>query len=261
MLPWNRKTCKLIVFSDLDGTILDERYNFDDVYPMIKQLIALSIPIVLCSSKTRVEIEYYRDIMGIRDPFIVENGAAIFLPKGHFHLKDCWTRETNQYCVVQLGVSYSSIRNKLEEIKTELDQDIKGFGDMSAEEISSDTGLPLNLAKKAKQREYTEPFTFTGELAKLHSVVRQSGLSMTTGGKYCQLMGNHDKGKAARYLTKLYLGHYDRLGTIGVGNEGNDLEMLKSVDLPFFISHPDEIRSTWEKVVCSAKQMLQVSES
>jgi mannosyl-3-phosphoglycerate phosphatase len=73
---------RTIVFSDLDGTLLDENYSFEVAQPVIARLKALKVPIVLCSSKTRMEIEYFRTKMEINDPFISENGAAIFVPTG-----------------------------------------------------------------------------------------------------------------------------------------------------------------------------------
>ncbi len=252
----NKKACKPIIFSDLDGTLLNEKYSFADVLPMVKRLVALNVPIILSSSKTRREIEYYRRGLGIDTPFIVENGAAIFIPKGYFHLKNDWVKQTDQYDVIELGIAYSSIRKELEAIEKELNHEITGFGDLTAEEIARDTGLTIELAELAKHREYSEPFLYNGEQKELCSITRKKGLRITKGGKYFTLNGDHDKGSAVSCLKELYSAEFEQLRTMGVGNECNDVEMLEAVDVPFFIARSKEMRQKWEKVVGAVSSLL-----
>jgi Predicted hydrolase (HAD superfamily) len=108
---------KIIIFSDLDGTILDETYSFKETQPTIQKLQALNAAIVLNSSKTKAEIEYYRAKLSINDPFISENGSAIFIPKNHFKTHYKFSRETSQYNIIELGIPYSTLRKKLKTIK------------------------------------------------------------------------------------------------------------------------------------------------
>jgi mannosyl-3-phosphoglycerate phosphatase len=255
-LKLNSKPCQPIVFSDLDGTLLDKKFSYANVLPMVKRLVAANIPLVLCSSKTRGEIEYYRKKFRIDAPFIVENGAAIFVPKGYFHARNYWTRQTNQYDIIELGIAYSSIRRILGEIKKESNLKIKGFGDMTVAEIARETGLSTELAELSKQREYSEPFTFNGKQEKLYSIIRKKGLRITNGGKYFHLMGNHDKGRAVSRLKELYCEKFNQLRTIAVGNQCNDLEMLEAVDIPFLVGRPEEMNDVWEKVVYVALQVF-----
>ncbi len=75
---------KPVIFADLDGTFLDEGYRYGHTKPIVNQLSALGGSVIFCSSKTRDEIEFYRKVVGIKEPFIVENGAAIYIPKDYF---------------------------------------------------------------------------------------------------------------------------------------------------------------------------------
>jgi mannosyl-3-phosphoglycerate phosphatase family protein len=43
-----------------------------------------NIPLILTSAKTRLEQNKIREDLGLSDPFIVENGGAIVIPKGYF---------------------------------------------------------------------------------------------------------------------------------------------------------------------------------
>jgi hypothetical protein len=51
---------------------------------LLLELQGRLVPVILVSNKTRVEIEFCRKRMELTDPFIVENGGAIFIPKGYF---------------------------------------------------------------------------------------------------------------------------------------------------------------------------------
>ena len=76
------KLSTLLVFSDLDGSLLDHyTYSFLEALPTVNLLEQLNIPLVLASSKTRAEIIELRSALGNRHPFIVENGAAVFIPQ------------------------------------------------------------------------------------------------------------------------------------------------------------------------------------
>lgn len=75
----------LIIFTDLDGTLLHPMtYSFEEAMPALKLCRERGIPLILCSSKTRAEIEVYRQRLKNEHPFIPENGGGIFIPKRIF---------------------------------------------------------------------------------------------------------------------------------------------------------------------------------
>jgi mannosyl-3-phosphoglycerate phosphatase len=76
---------KPIIFTDLDGTLLDySTYSFEKALPALQLLKEKDIPLIICSSKTKKEIEYYRKKLDNHHSFISENGGGIFIPKGYF---------------------------------------------------------------------------------------------------------------------------------------------------------------------------------
>lgn len=77
----SREKSLIIIFTDLDGTLLDSRYSFRKALPAIKLIKEKNIPLILCSSKTRSEIELWRKKLNNNHPFISENGGGIFIPK------------------------------------------------------------------------------------------------------------------------------------------------------------------------------------
>ena len=69
----------IIIFSDLDGTILHRsNFKFDKIKKYIKKLISHKIIVVPNTSKTELEIKDFMKELGIKLPFICENGSAIY---------------------------------------------------------------------------------------------------------------------------------------------------------------------------------------
>ena len=68
----------LWVVSDVDGTLMDHSYDLTPAKETIKKLQKISIPVILCTSKTASEVKVIRKELNLTDPYIVENGAAIY---------------------------------------------------------------------------------------------------------------------------------------------------------------------------------------
>ena len=245
---------KTIVFADLDGSLLNDSYEYDEIESIIRHLLSLNVSIVFASSKTREEIEFYRKKMQITDPFITENGSAIMIPQNYFTLKYEFTKQALSYNIIELGTPYCIIREKLVAAKNQTGANIVGFGDMTVEEIAKDSGLPMPQARLAKKREYSEPFKIlNGNEKKVLDSISKVGLCYTRGGRYLHAMGNCDKGKATAILKNLYLEQFNRILSIGVGDSANDLNMLKIVDKPFYVKKKADKRAIWKVIESIAK--------
>ncbi|MHC1636296.1 MAG: mannosyl-3-phosphoglycerate phosphatase [Candidatus Methanospirareceae archaeon] len=226
----------IVVFTDLDGTLLDANYSYEEAKPAIELLRCHNIPIVFCSSKTAAEIEVYRSEIGIKDPFISENGAAIFIPSDYFDFPYRYTRQRRGYNIIELGTEYSVLRREIEGIRRRTGYKIVGFGDMTVEEVARDCGLSLREAELAKKREYDEAFRILeGDEEEILRMIRQDGFKYTKGGRYYHIMGDNDKGRAVRILRDLYVRKYGEVKTIGLGDSMNDLPMLEAVDIPVLV--------------------------
>lgn len=240
---------KQIVFTDLDGTLLDPiTYSYRRSLVGVKRLKQNGIPIIFCSAKTRTEQEVYRREMEVFHPFIVENGGAVFVPRGYFLLPFEHHKVVDDFLVIELGNSHKEIKKILDKIKKEGHFYFKGFSDMSAEEVALESGLDIGSAKLAKQREYDETVKFevTGdELDSALERIQQTGLNWTHGGRFYDIIGNNDKGKAVRIVRDLYRRMWGEIRTIGLGDSLNDLPMLSAVDIPILVQKTDY---TWENI-------------
>jgi len=240
---------KTIVFADLDGSLLNDKYEYGQIEPIIHQLLSLNVSIVFASSKTRNEIDFYRNKWQITDPFIIENGSAILIPENYFGIHYEFTRRVQGYNIIELGTAYCIIREKLDFVRNRIGANIIGFGDMTAEEIARDSGVPFYLAQLAKKREYSEPFKILdGSEKEVLDAIRDEGLCYTIGGRYLHALGNCDKGKATSILKNLYLKQFKTIFSIGVGDSANDLTMLKIVDKPFFVNKTADKEAVWKEI-------------
>ncbi|HXX74583.1 MAG TPA: HAD-IIB family hydrolase [Nitrospiraceae bacterium] len=240
---------QLVVYTDLDGCLLDSTtYSYEPARPALEALRAQHIPLVLVSSKTRAEIEPLRKRLSHHDPFIVENGAAVFVPRGHFDFPLERARARNSYDVIELGLPYGILRDVLKQIEKNVATTLRGFGDLSVDDVMQVTELSRQEASLAKQREYDEPYLLEGPPALIEEVCRQivmRGLRWTKGGRFFHLTGDNNKGQAAALLLRCYQrqhqlqGEGDRIETVGIGDSVNDAPLLATVDHPILVQKPD----------------------
>jgi len=240
---------KPVIFTDLDGTLLDpETYSYDGALPSVEYLRSQHIPIIFCSVKTKAEQEVYRKELQIEDPFIVENGAGIFISQGYFPFDFEYHKATDGYLIIELGIPYHRIRRILGQIRVDTGVDFRGFGDMSAEEVASLTNLDPEAAQRAKSREYGETLNLVvtpDETNRVLNAIKKTGLSYTSGSRYRDVSGPNDKGKATRILIDLFNRKSGKTRTVAIGDSLNDLPMLLSVDIPVLVQKPG---GTWEDI-------------
>jgi len=236
-----------VVFSDLDGTLLRHQdYDWSEAREAIALLALRRIPLVLTSSKTRAEIEVWRERLGNNSPFISENGGALYVPEGDPSVRLSGATPVAGYLRVEFGVPYPRLREGLSRISDALGVRLSGFGDLGREAIGRLTGLAGEDLWRCQSREYDEPFVAARPLtdadeASLAEQAAALGLRVTRGGRFHHLIGPNSKGDAARLLISAYASMGAPVTSVGVGDGPNDLELLRAVDRPVIVARPDGI--------------------
>lgn len=230
-------TC--VIFSDLDGTLLDHHtYSWEAARPALAELARRRIPWIPVTSKTRAELEVLRAKLGHAHPFIVENGAAAFIPHGYFPFSIPGTVRRDGYEVVEWGQPYAYLRQALRRAAQHSGCEVKGFGDMTDEEVAEACALPLESARLARQREYGEPFLIheAGHAWRLVDELRRERVHWTRGGRFWHICGPADKGVAVKELCRWYALPRGPIQSIGLGDSLNDLSFLRVVDVPVLMA-------------------------
>jgi mannosyl-3-phosphoglycerate phosphatase len=239
----SRHTGTVVVFTDPDGTLLEHR-----THPCVPHCEALrflavrAIPLVLCSSRTRAELEVIQQEFHFRHPFISENGGAVYLPRGYFSsLPD--PREMSGYEVIAFGGPQQHVVEALRRTAESVGVEVRGFNGMSVQEVADECGLSLGEARLAQLREYGEPFRILASDPAVHSrllnALRRAGLRCVNGGRFHHVSSGADVRRSVRTLTSLYRQWSGNVLTIGVSAGLTDSSFLREVDIPIVVLNPE----------------------
>jgi mannosyl-3-phosphoglycerate phosphatase len=222
----------ILVFSDLDGTLLDhETYSFDAARPALERLRDKNIPLILASSKTEAEMLPIAESIGIDYPLIVENGAGIARhPAAATH---------------QTDDTYAKIRSVLAALPAELKGLFASFGDWDAETVSDRTGLPVESARLAKERRFSEPGLWSGteeQRLAFQALLKDEGLMAVQGGRFFTIMPNTSKAERMRELADWYaVQGGGAVRTIALGDAANDVAMIEAADTGVIVANPAHV--------------------
>jgi mannosyl-3-phosphoglycerate phosphatase len=175
----------LIVFTDLDGTLLDhETYSFAAAQNALIELAKKKYPLVLASSKTSCEMKLLAQNLPMRVPaLIVENGAGVV-----------WTDENRP-----LAARHDALMTRLNALPATLRSSFEGFSDWGTQGVARETGLPPDQAALAARREFSEPGLWRGDDAgrvAFLAALAEAGITARQGGRFLTL--SFGAGKAER---------------------------------------------------------------
>ena len=219
---------KIVIFTDLDGTLLHNKtFKFENIRQYIKNLLSKNISIIPNSSKTKTEIINFCHELEEELPFIVENGAAIYnmnLVNSDFPEKIILSRDKEEI----LNLFFKKIPKEFISkckfvLKLKKDEQLEIFG-LSEKQLSY-----------ASDREFSVPFIFKGNKVEKNNLFRLAsdmGLTMQEGGRVINLSDNVSKSFAMKKVRRIFeKTEKQELKIIGVGDNFNDLDMLRNSDI------------------------------
>jgi len=213
----------LVVFTDLDGTLLDHAtYGWAAAQPALDRLAKIGAPVILASSKTAAEIIPIQHQLGLTGfPAIVENGAGLVgLGDGKTETQD-----------------YDRLRRVLDDLPADLRAGFRGFADMDLPEVVALTGLDTDAATRARTRAYSEPGLWNGDdisRAAFLTALKAQGVSARQGGRFLTL--SFGKTKADRMDE--VIARYSPAQTVALGDAPNDIEMLERANIGVIVANP-----------------------
>jgi len=240
-----------IIYTDLDGTLLDHNtYSFAAALPAINQCLMTNIPVIFNTSKTFKEAQYLQEQLHLKSPFILENGAAVYIPKTFAReigieldacIKTYDCLETTDYIIKVFAKPNTHWQSILADMP-HWHSSFKALSKISTDELIKLTGLHQTQAKSAQQRQYGEPLFWLGtdsEKQLFIKEIKKHGAVPIQGGRFLHINGNTDKGQAQQWLTALLKSVCSGLiQTIGLGDGMNDIPLLENSDIAVQIKSP-----------------------
>lgn len=225
-----------IVFTDLDGTLLDHHtYSYEKALEGMEILERHRAALVLVSSKTFEEMSLLHSELRLDSPLIFENGSGIA-----YYNKDSWKVEIS-------GRGIDFLKEHVDLIEQTLSKKIMLITDMNEEEISSLTGLSHERAALSKKRRATLPFIVNDkgkpgfiDMQQLNEILKEYNISVTKGGRFYHIIpGGSDKGTAVKKIIKWYTRGNEMVKTLAFGDSENDIPFFKSVNTAFIVRKHD----------------------
>ena len=225
------KKFNILIFTDLDGSLLHrDTFKFEEIKDYIKDLISIGILIIPNTSKTEKEILDFNNEIGSALPYIYENGAAI----NGLDLLD-----SNLPKELILSREKDNLINIFEKfVPLNLQTKCKWLSEMDKKKQRLIFGLEDAKLKMALDRKYSIPFIFEGtksEKKELSAIVKKKGLDLQEGGRVINLTDKVNKAKALQVFVRFFKKNNKNVKTIAVGDNYNDLDMLKISDFPCLV--------------------------
>ena len=219
----------LWVVSDVDGTLMDHSYDLTPAKETIKTLQKISIPVILCTSKTAAEVKVIRKELNLKDPYIVENGAAIYGES---------LKKVNGKII--LGEKYETLEEILSFISNDIGYKLIPLNNLTDDEATDLTGLKGNSLTLMRDRHWSMPFLnppiFLEE--RINSCCKKLKVDIFKGNRMSHLLSiNSNKGKAINALKKY--SNIQDIKIIGLGDSPNDLPLLLISDFRIVIPGAD----------------------
>lgn len=235
---------QMLVFTGLDGDMIDPGpEGIQVILPALELLRSRDVPHIIATVRSAAEILPTLQALDHYDPFIVEAGAAIYIPKDRFKINFPHQKTIGDYKVVELGTSRDTIREKLAVLRHEHNLEVVGLSELEPDQAAGIIGLSPAEYQNATRRDYSEAIIFNGEadgLARLQSIVEIMRLRLARHDHIFVLTGDHDQGSAVSFLLQLYREEYPDLPlcSIGLGDNILNAPLLYTVDTPILVRRP-----------------------
>jgi predicted mannosyl-3-phosphoglycerate phosphatase (HAD superfamily) len=230
------------MFADIDGVL-----SSLPTASLAKDLRTLegsagSVAVVLCSGRTRPELEHLSQDLGSRYPFICEHGAAAFVPVDYFPFEVPHSVPIAGYQAVEFGRSAASVIEVLRRTAERHGVTLQLFSEMSVEEVARECGLPLLCARLAKLRDYGELFRLVDSnpdvRARFLDALRGAHLRCVIGEPFDHVGASVDISIGVGMLRTLYRRLSTPAVSVGIADWHADGDVLQVVDCPVVIAAP-----------------------
>jgi predicted mannosyl-3-phosphoglycerate phosphatase (HAD superfamily) len=176
-----------------------------------------AIPAVWLTSRSRLQFDDARRKHGHTQPFIAEDGCAVYLPEGYFHLlpasdgsrvKKEATVRLGRFTCIPVAEALPAAADALQTLSQDTGVLVVTLRSLSPRELVQNTGLPQREAELARQRDFDDIFFFAGasdaEVGRFLTEGRNRNLQFRQHGVLWSAAIGPSVQRCIRELAKLY---------------------------------------------------------
>lgn len=228
-----------LVFSDVDGTFLDDRYAPPLSRSTLRRAFA-NERVVFVSGRTLPELMHLQAQIGAKVDLIGENGAFIATHEPQLaHALEAMGSQRSDGAgmrVASLAAPRAVARAKVRDVLRVSGSSAVVADELSARRFAELSGYDEDSARRALKRDYS--LLLDGLEYKVAERLRAAGLDTVFGGRWVTVIAGSNKGRAVRTYRQAAEHVFGPLGTVAVGDAANDETMLRSAERAFVIRQP-----------------------
>jgi len=212
----------IALFSDVDGTLLDDRGRLALRREQVARLRGRA-DIILVSSRTLVELAAIHRALGLTGPLLAENGAVLRIPARWRTARPLAPR------TLAIGAPVARIRPLVRRAAGAAGVEI-----VDQRDLLPDRGRSLRRTHSVCLRNWAG-----ADAERFLRALRREGLVASRSGTWITVTRGPNKGTGVRALLALARRRgaaYDV--TVAIGNEANDAPLLAAADRRFAIRNP-----------------------
>jgi mannosyl-3-phosphoglycerate phosphatase len=202
-----------------------------------------AIPLVLVTSRSRLQLDEPRRKLGHMQPFIAENGSGTFLPEGYFHLRPAKTIRLGRFTCVPVAEVQPAAQVALEALAEDTGISVVTLRSLSPREAAQNLGVPPREADLIRQRDFEELFFFAGasdkDVARFQEAAGLRSCQLRRREAVWSLAVRANLAQCIRDLSKLY----DRAlryhaNVLGIGTPEGSAELMQAADRGWILRSP-----------------------
>lgn len=229
-----------LVFSDVDGTFLDDRYAHPFAPKTLRRAFARE-RVVFVSGRTLAELLHLQEQIGASVDLIGENGAFIAThePLLAQALEAMGSRRLDEagMRVAALAAPRAVARAKVRDVLRVSGSSAVVADELTPRRFAELSGYDEASARRALRREFS--LLLDGLEYKVAERLRGAGLDTVFGGRWVTVIAGSNKGRAVRAYQQAAEHVFGPLSTVAVGDAANDETMLRSAERAFVIRQPE----------------------
>jgi mannosyl-3-phosphoglycerate phosphatase len=216
---------RVVVFTSVDGTLLDERtFDAGPAREAVARLHSAGVPVIPVSVMTLDEITPIAADLQMQHAMIVEAGGAIAR----------WSGE--RWDVEPCGPPAETLLDVVLDIENRSGANLLVYSALPLDEASQLSGRSGEMLRASTHRCFSEPFVIeTGDFDRVRKAAAAVGFSVRRGRRFLHLCRSCDEGEAFSRLR-------DELQcdlAIAVGGASVDAEVLERADIAIIVPGSD----------------------